>query len=163
MYRPGSAGAIFQPLSSPTTWFSHETSSPAYHPLLWTTPTDLLHWSLAVTAAWSGRDTSLLPQLIARDMLTVQKGAFGLGPTVSGTGNAFRFGHGGSNVGFRSQLWYYPEAGIGAAVMVNSDNSSELIDPERDCLRIRLVRLRAEEGHGDPGRQCNAGEGCRRL
>ena len=95
---------------------------------LWTTPSDLLRWSLAVTAAWSGRDTTLLPQAIARDMLTVQKGSFGLGPTVSGTGNAFRFGHGGSNEGFRSQLWYYPEAGVGAAVMVNSDNGSELIE-----------------------------------
>ena len=111
---------------------------------LWTTPTDLLRWSLAVTAAWSGRDTSLLPQAIARDMLTVQKGTFGLGPTVSGTGNGFRFGHGGSNEGFRSQVWYYPEAGVGAAVMVNSDNGSELIEEI-------LNAIAAEYGWSDYG------------
>lgn len=93
---------------------------------LWTTPTDLARWALAVAAARAGTDTTLLPQALAAEMLTVQKGNFGLGPTVQGSGPAFRFGHGGSNAGFRSVLTYYPEAGVGAAVMVNSDNGDDL-------------------------------------
>ena len=94
---------------------------------LWTTPTDLAKWALAVAAAWSGADSSLLPRPLAREMLTDQKGSYGLGPGVEGTGRAFRFGHGGANAGFRSQVLYYPEAGVGAAVMVSSDNGGDLI------------------------------------
>jgi CubicO group peptidase (beta-lactamase class C family) len=94
---------------------------------LWTTAGDLARWALAIAAAWSGRDTTLLPHPIAREMLTVQKGSFGIGPSLNGSGRAFRFGHGGSNEGFRSDLLYFPEAGVGAAVMVNSDNGGELI------------------------------------
>lgn len=94
---------------------------------LWTTPTDLARWSLAIAAAWSGARSSLLPQAVAREMLTPQKGDYGLGPGLNGAGPAFSFGHGGSNAGFRSQLLYFPEAGVGAAVMVNSDNGGELI------------------------------------
>ena len=94
---------------------------------LWTTPTDLARWALAIAAARAGTDSTLLPPALAAEMLTPQKGSFGLGPSLSGAGRAFRFGHGGANEGFRSNLLYFPEAGVGAAVMVNSDNGDALI------------------------------------
>jgi CubicO group peptidase (beta-lactamase class C family) len=94
---------------------------------LWTTPTDLAKWSLAIAAARAGRDTTLLSQAMATRMLTVEKGQFGLGPALNGSGQGFNFGHGGSNEGFRSQVIYFPETGQGAAVMTNGDAGSELI------------------------------------
>ncbi len=93
---------------------------------LWTTPTDLARWALVIAAARAGADTTLLPRAVVDQMLTVQKGNFGLGPSLNGSGRSFRFGHGGANEGFRSNLIYYPEAGVGAAVMVNSDRGDDL-------------------------------------
>jgi len=93
---------------------------------LWTTPTDLAKWALAIAAAHAGADTTLLPRAIVDQMLTVQKGSFGLGPSVEGTGRAFRFGHGGANEGYRANLLYYPEAGVGIAVMTNGDRGDDL-------------------------------------
>jgi len=94
---------------------------------LWTTPTDLAKWSLAIAAARAGRDTTLLSQAMATRMLTVEKGQYGLGPGLTGSGRGFNFGHGGANEGFRSVVIYFPETGQGAAVMANGDAGSELI------------------------------------
>jgi CubicO group peptidase (beta-lactamase class C family) len=101
---------------------------------LWTTPTDLSRWALAIAAARAGTDTTLLPPVLAKEMLTEQKGGFGLGPTVRGSGREFRFGHGGSNEGFRSTLVYYPEAGVGAVIMGNSDASGRLIQEIENAI-----------------------------
>ncbi len=94
---------------------------------LWTTPTDLMHWALGVAGARAGTSTGVLSKDMATQMLTVQKAPSGLGPALNGSGRAFRFGHGGSNRGFRSQVFYFPETGQGAAVMTNSDNGGALV------------------------------------
>jgi CubicO group peptidase (beta-lactamase class C family) len=107
----------------PGRWHTYPEMAPAG---LWTTPTDLAKWALAIAAARAGADTTLLPRAMADQMLTVQKGSFGIGPSLEGSGRSFRFGHGGSNEGFRSDLVYYPEAGVGAAIMVNSDRGDDL-------------------------------------
>lgn len=93
---------------------------------LWTTPTDLLTWAMAITAARSGGQDAVLPMPLALEMLTPQFGGFGLGPAVGGEGRAFHFGHGGANEGFRCELIYFPELGRGAAVMTNGDGGSGL-------------------------------------
>ena len=93
---------------------------------LWTTPTDLAKWALAIAAARAGADTTLLPRAMAEQMLTIQKTPFGIGPSIEGSGRAFRFGHGGANEGYRANLLYYPEAGVGIAVMTNSDVGDDL-------------------------------------
>lgn len=120
---------------------------------LWTTPTDLGRWALAVADARAGRSTALLRQATARQMLTEVKGGFGIGPSVGGTGTAFRFGHGGANAGFHSELAYYPELGVGAAVMTNGDAGPLLIRevmyaiaaeyawPDRQPQRIETIAL----------------------
>jgi CubicO group peptidase (beta-lactamase class C family) len=94
---------------------------------LWTTPTDLAKWALAIADARAGRSTSLLSQATVTQMLTPQKGEVGLGPFVGGSGRTFRFGHGGANNGFHSELVFYPELGVGAAVMTNGDGGPPLI------------------------------------
>jgi CubicO group peptidase (beta-lactamase class C family) len=95
---------------------------------LWTTPTDLLRLAVAIDQARDGAPGGILSQAMAAQMLTVQKDLYGLGPELEGTGRAFRFGHGGSNPGFRAQLTYFPETGQGAVVMVNGDGGDLLID-----------------------------------
>ncbi|MBI4266121.1 MAG: beta-lactamase family protein [Acidobacteria bacterium] len=52
---------------------------------LWTTPTELARWALAVTNAWSGQSGSLLSKAMATDMLSVQEPPFRLGPYVDGS------------------------------------------------------------------------------
>jgi CubicO group peptidase (beta-lactamase class C family) len=95
---------------------------------LWTTPTDLLKWALEIEATKEGKSTKLFSQARATEMLTVQKAPFGLGPSLSGAGRAFRFGHGGADAGFHAQVLYFPETGQGAAVMVNSDGGPPMIE-----------------------------------
>jgi CubicO group peptidase (beta-lactamase class C family) len=95
---------------------------------LWTTPSDLLRWALAIDAARRGEPGAILSPAMAAQMLTEQKGGFGLGPRVQGSGPAFRFGHGGSNAGFRAQVVFFPETGQGAAVMTNGAGGGALIE-----------------------------------
>lgn len=95
---------------------------------LWTTPTDLLRWAIAIADAWSGRPGAILSRELAREMLTVQKGPTGLGPFLEGSGRALNFGHGGANEGYRAQLIFFPETGQGAAVMTNGDNGGTLAE-----------------------------------
>ena len=109
----------------PGGWHVYPEMAPAG---LWTTPTDLLKWAMAITDARAGRSTSLLSQGMTQQMLTAQKNEIGLGPFVGGTGRNFHFGHGGANEGFHSQLVMYPELGVGAAVMTNGDGGPPLIE-----------------------------------
>ena len=125
----------------PGGWHVYPEMAPAG---LWTTPTDLLKWALAITDARAGRSTSLLSEGMTQQMLTAQKNEVGLGPFVGGTGRNFHFGHGGANEGFHSELVMYPELGVGAAVMTNGDGGPLLI-PE--VLRA----LAAEYGWPDYG------------
>jgi CubicO group peptidase (beta-lactamase class C family) len=103
---------------------------------LWTTPTDLCRYAIAVQQASEGRDDALLSRPLVREMLSPQVGAsdrigglsaLGLGPFVGGEGPASRFGHSGGNEGFRCHLLAYAGLGKGAAVMTNSDNGGWLL------------------------------------
>jgi len=113
----------------PGGWHVYPEMAPAG---LWTTPTDLTNWAIAITEARAGRSTSLLSQATVTQMLTPVKDGIGIGPFVYGSGKTFRFGHGGANEGFHSELVMYPELGVGAAVMTNGDGGPLLI---REVLR----------------------------
>jgi CubicO group peptidase (beta-lactamase class C family) len=91
---------------------------------LWTTPTDLARWGLAILAAFDGRAGGPLSPATARQMLEPGMGNYGLGPAI---GPERRwFGHGGSNEGFRCQLVVFMD-GRGAVVMTNSDRGGALV------------------------------------
>jgi CubicO group peptidase (beta-lactamase class C family) len=95
---------------------------------LWTTPTELARWALAISDAWAGRSTTLVSRKMAREMLTVQKAPVGLGPFLEGSDSTLRFGHSGSNRGFRAEFVMFPTIGRGAVVMTNADRGAGLID-----------------------------------
>jgi CubicO group peptidase (beta-lactamase class C family) len=86
---------------------------------LWSTPSDLLAWAIALDEARAGRSSKVLTQASAKAMLTPQKGPLGLGPILHGEGRALRFSHPGWNEGFHAEVVYFPELHQGAAVMVN--------------------------------------------
>ena len=95
---------------------------------LWTTPTDLAHWILAVQRAAgtpgvvAGAGPSpILEEATARAMLTEGMGRWGLGLTVQGEGEHHRFSHGGANAGYRAQVVGWVEASRGIAIMTSSD------------------------------------------
>ncbi len=94
---------------------------------LWTTPTDLLKWAMAIAAARAGESDRLLSKSMATQMLTVHKAPTGLGPFLDGSGRGFRFGHGGADEGFYADLLYFPETGQGAAVMINGDGGPPIL------------------------------------
>lgn len=94
---------------------------------LWTTPSELLQWAIAIAAARDGKPDAILSQALAREMLTVQKEPTGLGPFLEGSGRAFNFGHGGADEGFHATLIYFPETGQGAAVMVNGNGGPPML------------------------------------
>jgi CubicO group peptidase (beta-lactamase class C family) len=94
---------------------------------LWSTPTDLAKWALAITNAWSGRDTRLLSKKTAVEMLIAQKAPFGLGVYLQGTDQALNFFHAGSIWGFRALVVMFPAVGKGAVVMTNADRGDSLI------------------------------------
>jgi CubicO group peptidase (beta-lactamase class C family) len=124
---------------------------------LWTTPSDLARWALAITAARAGRASTPLSPGTVTQMLTVQKEPLGLGVFLGGNGRAFHFGHGGDNQGFHTDLVMYPEAGQGVAVMANGDAGPALIQeiinavsdeyqwPERRLTRVTPAALDSSE------------------
>ena len=93
---------------------------------LWTTPSDLCRFAIELMLASKGKSNKILSKEMVSQMLTAQKGNYGLGIGVEGKGEYFRFSHGGGNQGFKCYLVAYPEKGQGAAIMTNSDNGSKL-------------------------------------
>jgi len=94
---------------------------------LWTTPTDLSRFGLALAAAWRGESAAVLNHATATTMATPVMGDYGLGPSVKGEGDALAFSHGGANEGFRAYWIIHPRTGDGVAVMTNGDSGSQLM------------------------------------
>lgn len=101
---------------------------------LWTNPTDLARFALWVMAGTEDPRAPGPQRTVAAFLLEPQAGlaprgnqAMGLGFFLDGDGRSFRFSHGGSNEGFRAFLIGFPQAGQGAAIMVNGDAGYPLI------------------------------------
>lgn len=100
---------------------------------LWTTPTDLARFALEIQHSLQGLSNRVLSQEMTERMLTpvVQGGgpggSIGLGLFLEDRkgGNTY-FQHGGSNQGFKCQLYAHRDKGYGAVVMTNGDNGSRL-------------------------------------
>jgi len=91
---------------------------------LWTTPSDLARFAIAIQEAYNGESEAVLSAEMARRMLTPDMEGHGLGPAIQGGGA--RFGHGGSNEGFRCTFTAFIEDGSGAVIMTNSDTGGAL-------------------------------------
>ncbi len=93
---------------------------------LWTTPSDLARWILAVQRSLAGDTTGLLEPAMARAMMAAEAGPHGLGPQVAGSGDAVRFEHGGANQGFRGTFIGFAGRVEGAVIMTNSNSGGAL-------------------------------------
>ncbi len=93
---------------------------------LWSTPSDLLRYAVAVRGSARGGKGSVLDQSLASAMLTPGKGDYGLGLEVHATPADRAFSHGGSNEGYENFLVAYTGSGDGVAVMTNGAQGNEL-------------------------------------
>lgn len=96
---------------------------------LWTTPTDLAKWAIALQQAYDGKSARLMSKNSARTMLTPGLGEWGLGVQVTGKGQALRFAHNGDDIGFKAALVGYLTGGRAIVVMANGDDGAAVIAP----------------------------------
>jgi CubicO group peptidase (beta-lactamase class C family) len=101
---------------------------------LWTTPSDLVRWAAAITAAYNGDTGGPIRPETARAMLTSGTGNWGLGVGIRGEGENLQFWHNGVNEGFRAILIAYPHRGQAVAIMANGDTGNALLGPVRIAL-----------------------------
>jgi CubicO group peptidase (beta-lactamase class C family) len=114
---------------------------------LWTTPTDLARFAIAIQRAAAGADGALVSPATAEELLTPQSppsanaerigglNAVGLGPFLCwDDGTVTYFGHSGGNEGFRCHLLAHRDRGTGAAVMTNADGAMPVIIEAFDAI-----------------------------
>ncbi|MES2451979.1 MAG: serine hydrolase domain-containing protein [Pseudomonadota bacterium] len=93
---------------------------------LWTTPSDLARFAIAVRKAGTHAPDSLLTPAMTDTMLTPIKAGYGMGLNILGTGPALSFSHGGSNAGYENTFVMFTGSGDGAVVMSNGAQGGEL-------------------------------------
>ena len=94
---------------------------------LWTTASDLARVAIGIQKGLAGEANPVISQSMARQMLTAEKGGFGLGWGVEGSGKTLRFSHGGRDEGFDALVTAYAEAESGAVVLINANDNSEAV------------------------------------
>ena len=109
---------------------------------LWTTPFELLRIAGEVQRSWAGEVETFLRQATARQMLQPVMNDYGLGFST-GEGPSARFGHGGSNHGFKALLTAFVREGRGVAIMTNGEGGSQLA---QEILRAVSDEYGWEEG-----------------
>lgn len=130
---------------------------------LWTTPSDLARYAIAVSAWLGGAEGGVLTPSMTAEMLTPVENDWGLGPRLEISSEDLTFGHGGSNEGFRGGFLIYPYLGLGAVVMTNGDGGEPLLQeilygisaeyawPGYTPRRVRTVPLTADEARAYVG------------
>lgn len=93
---------------------------------LWTTPSDLAKFTIAIQQSANGKANSILNKKTVGEMLTPQIGGWGLGFELPENDKSPRFVHGGANEGFQCLMISYRDTRQGAVVMTNSDNGFAL-------------------------------------
>lgn len=91
---------------------------------LWSTPTDLAKFAIAIQRGAAGADNGVISPAMTRTMLTPVRGTYALGLDIQDKGKGF--GHNGSNMGFKALMFGATEGGDGAVVLTNGDNGDEL-------------------------------------
>ena len=108
----------------PGKWNTYPTLAAAG---LWSTPSDLARFVLAIEHASDGKSGTFLSKPMASAMLTPVLNQYGLGMSLDGRGADARFFHSGVNAGIRSTMVGYVYKGQGAVILTNSDNGGDLI------------------------------------
>jgi CubicO group peptidase (beta-lactamase class C family) len=106
---------------------------------LWTTPSDLARWAIALARSYRGEPGGVLPTAVAREMVSKQarvmppygNGYWGLGVSVSGDGDSLVFSHNGRDEGFVAEMFMSPAKGRGLVIMMNGVNGGLIGEIER--------------------------------
>ncbi|MEM8488654.1 MAG: serine hydrolase domain-containing protein [Bacteroidota bacterium] len=102
---------------------------------LWTTPSDLAAFVVAMQSAFAGEEGSVLSGETTAQMMKAGMNNQGLGPAISEDGDWFM--HGGANEGFRCFMLGSLEGGNGLIMMTNGDNGGALVDE----VKVTIGRL----------------------
>ena len=97
---------------------------------LWSTPSDLATFAIALMNAKRGEPNAMLSSAMGSKMMQPVMLGVGLGVQVRSEGKTLHFFHAGGSVGSCCMLVAYPETGKGAVVMTNSASGDTL------CLEI---------------------------
>jgi len=119
---------------------------------LWTTPSDLARWAIALSHSYRGERGGVLSTSMARQMIAKQmhqqppygNGYWGLGVAVAGDGDSLSFSHGGRDEGFVADFFMRPASGRGLVIMMNGVNGGLMAEIERSFAE--------EYGFGAPAR-----------
>lgn len=109
---------------------------------LWSNPTDLAHFMIALGKSFRGEENGILTQSSAQIMMTRVPNAGATGIGIDGEEDAFRFRHTGGNAGFKCYAVSFANNGRGVVIMTNSDNAFPLIH--------EIVRAVSEEYNWPP-------------
>jgi len=93
---------------------------------LWTNPSDLALFALAIQDAFGGKPGAIMSVSMAREMLQPVAGDYALGFFVDGNGPNRYFWHPGANRGFLAFFFAY-EKGDGVVLMSNAQQSKPLM------------------------------------
>jgi len=93
---------------------------------LWTTPTDLARFGIALMEAARSSGPSLLTGHSMSEMMRPQAGSWGLGLEVVAPGSPRKLSHTGAPVGYRTLWVMFPDTCQGAAIMTNADEGMTL-------------------------------------
>ena len=102
---------------------------------VWTSSADLIRYvqdELALGKLPNGRQLVSAENLVMRRAPQISLGedaAYGMGLVVDHTYGVPVVSHGGSMSGFKSNLYFLPDSGIGAVLLTNSDNGGMLLGP----------------------------------
>lgn len=94
---------------------------------LWTTPTDLATYCIAVQKGYKEGVDGVLKSSTIKTMLTKHKNDWGLGPSLEKEGDSLIFQHGGKNNGFTNNMRAYAGLGRAVIVMTSADGGNGLI------------------------------------
>lgn len=94
---------------------------------LWTTPTDLSKFIIAIQKALQSDSSIVLKKKTAEEMVKRSMPPYGLGPLINGEKETLEISHTGRTDGFVCGYVSYPYLGKGAVVMMNSDNGGCLV------------------------------------
>ncbi|MEO8397290.1 MAG: serine hydrolase domain-containing protein [Chloroflexota bacterium] len=99
---------------------------------LWTTPSDIARFALAIQAAHQRKASPISTQVadwMLTEVIQAEGHSLGMGTFIYRSANAAHFGHGGDNVGYKNQFRaYFENSDQGAAIMTNGDQGSSLIE-----------------------------------
>ncbi len=93
---------------------------------LWSTPSDLARLIEEIQQAAAGKSSTIISATLSKSLFTPQIGNSAFVGPINGMGDARWFSSGGSTMGYRSFMVFFPERGQGAIVMSNSDNGHYL-------------------------------------